>query len=80
MYGIRTLCRTTGSPSSLVTVNMTLRNYGVIIKRLYGKYIDDHRSYGIVQNKGKNNKIDLPFLVVCITCAFMAFGGVSERF
>ena len=37
------------------------------------------RSYGIVQNKEKN-KIDLPFLVVCVTCVFMAFGAVSELF
>ena len=25
-------------------------------------------------------KIDLPFLAVCITCVFMTFGGVCERF
>ena len=37
-------------------------------------------SYGIIQNKGKNNKIDLPFLVVRITSVFMAFWGVLERF
>ena len=39
-----------------------------------------HRSYGIVQNKGKKNKIDLPFLVVYITSVSMAFGGFLERF
>ena len=39
-----------------------------------------NRSYGIVQNKGKNNKIELAFLVVCITSVFMAFGSVLERF
>ena len=32
------------------------------------------------QNKRKNNKIDLPVLVVCRTCVFMAFGGISEQF
>ena len=37
-------------------------------------------SYRIVQNEGKNNKIDLTFIVACITCVFMVFGGVSERF
>ena len=66
---------TTGSPSSMGTVNMTLRN-SVVIRVCTGI----KRSHGIVQNKGKNNKIDLPFLVECITCVFMAFGGVSERF
>ena len=39
-----------------------------------------NRSYGIVQNKGKNNKIDSPFLVVRVTSVSMAFGGVLERF
>ena len=61
--------------SSLGTVNMTLRN-SVIIRVCVGI----NRSYRIVQNKGKNDKIDLPFLVVCITSVFMAFEGVSERF
>ena len=28
----------------------------------------------------EKHKIDLPFLVVCITCVFMAFGGVSKGF
>ena len=36
------------------------------------------RSHRIVQNRGK--KIHLPFLLMYITCVFMAFGGVSERF
>ena len=54
---------------------MTLRN-SVIIRVCVGI----NRSYRIVQNKGKNDKIDLPFLVVCITSVFMAFEGVSERF
>ena len=38
------------------------------------------RSCRILQDKGKNNRIDLPFLAVCITCVFMTFGGVCERF
>ena len=65
----------TGCPSCLGTVNMTLRN-SVITRVCMGIY----RLYRIVQNKGKNNKIDSPFLVVCITSVFMAFGGVLERF
>ena len=43
-------------------------------KSLYGSI---QRSYGIIQNK---EKIDLLLFVVCISCVFMAFGGVSERF
>ena len=39
-----------------------------------------NRLYGIDQNKGKNNNIDLPFLVLRITSVSMAFGGVLERF
>ena len=39
-----------------------------------------NRSYGIVQNKGKNINIDLPFIAVCTTYVFVAFGGVLERF
>ena len=40
-----------------------------------------NQSYRIVQNGGGgDNKIDLPFLVVCITSAFMAFGGILEQF
>ena len=54
---------------------MTLRNT-VIIRACMGIY----QSYGLVQNKGGNNKIDSPFLVVRITSVFMALGGVSERF
>ena len=54
----------------LGTVNMTFRNSG--ITRVF---IGIKRSYRIVQNiTGKNNKVDLPFLVVRITCFFMAFG------
>ena len=58
----------TGSPSSLVTVNMTLRN-GVII-----------RVCMVNTSILRNNKMELPFLAVCITSVSMAFGGVLERF
>ena len=29
--------------------------------------------------RGNNKNIDLPFFIVCTTCAFMAFGGVLDR-
>ena len=66
----------TGRPSSLVTVNMTLRN-SVIIRVCMGNTSILRNSSKI---RGKYNKIDLPFLVVCITSVSMAFGGVLERF
>ena len=66
---------TTGSPSSLGSVHMTLLN-SVIIRVCMGI----NRSHGIVQNKGGNTKIDLSFLVVCTTSVFMVFGCVLDRF
>ena len=52
-----------------------------VMALLYKEFVwEIHRSYGIVQNKGENSKIDSPFLVVCITSVSMAFGGVLERF
>ena len=67
----------TGRPaSSFGNVNMTLLN-SVIIRVCM-------ETQTIVQNSlnkgGRNNKLDLPFHVVCITCDCMAFGDVSERF
>ena len=53
---------------SVVTVNGTLRN---------GITMNYEEQFKIRQ---KSNKIDFPFLVVCITSVSMAFGGVLERF
>ena len=57
------LCVTTCSPSSLGIVNMTLRDSVII--RVFMENISIVRN--IVQNKGKINKIDLPFLSASIT-------------
>ena len=54
---------------------MTLRN-SVIIRVCMGI----QRSYKIFQTKGKKKKNRLTCPVVCITCGFMLFGGVLERF
>ena len=53
---------------SVVTVNGTLRN---------GITMNYEEQFKIRQ---KSNKIDFPFLVVCITSVSMAFGGVLEPF
>ena len=58
---------TTGSPSSLGTVNMTLCD-SVIIRVCIG--------ITIVQN----SSIDLPFWDACITCVYMAFAGVRKLY
>ena len=63
--------QTTGSPSSLGTVNMTLRN-SVNIRVCMG--IKNSWEQG-----GKNSNIDLLFFL-CVTCVFMAFGGVRSDF
>ena len=57
----------TGGPSSR-NINMTF------CKSLYGNITTVQNS----SKQGENDKIDLPFVVVCITCVFMAFGGVSQ--
>ena len=50
------------------TVNMTLPNSVIIRVCMVWEYNDRTEKFKI---RGKNNKIDLPFLVVCITCVFL---------
>ena len=50
---------------------------GILYGNIHVHCVDDGTER--FKTRGKNDKIDLPFLVVCITCDFMAFGGVCLR-
>ena len=67
-----------GAQAPLGTVSMPCV-IALLLKEMVWEYNDRTEYFKI--RRLKNINIDLPFLAVCITCVFIAFGGVSsERF